>query len=119
MRRYLAARIAAALLVIFGVSLVTFLLTFLTGDPAEIMLPPGATATQIAKFRAEWGYDDPLAEQYWRFLRRAVRGDFGVSLRHGQSSLPLIAARLPATLQLTVTAMLIAIALGGSMISAG
>jgi ABC-type dipeptide/oligopeptide/nickel transport system permease component len=75
------------------------------------MLPPGATAQQIAKFRAEWGFDDPLPAQYWRFLRRAVQGDFGVSLRHGQSSLPLIAARLPATLQLTVTAMLLAIAL--------
>jgi ABC-type dipeptide/oligopeptide/nickel transport system permease component len=111
LRRYLAARVAAALLVIFGVSLVTFLLTFLTGDPAEIMLPPGATAVQIAKFRAEWGYDDPVEIQYWRFLRRAVQGDFGVSLRHGQSSLPLIAARLPATLQLTVTAMLLAIVL--------
>src|SRR5262245_31086353 len=75
------------------------------------MLPPGATAVQIAKFRAEWGFDDPLPVQYWRFLRRAVQGDFGVSLRHGQSSLPLIAARLPATFQLTVTAMLLAIAL--------
>jgi peptide/nickel transport system permease protein len=75
------------------------------------MLPPGATAAQIEKFRAEWGFDDPIALQYWRFLGRAVRGDFGVSLRHGQSSLPLIAARLPATLQLTVTAMLLAIVL--------
>src|SRR5262245_11035696 len=75
------------------------------------MLPPGATAEQIAKFRAAWGYDDPLPVQYWRFVSRAVHGDFGVSLRHGQSSLPLIAARLPATLQLTVTAMLLAIAL--------
>ena len=51
----------AAGLVVLGVSIVSFLLTFLTGDPAEIMLPPGATAQQIAKFRAEWGFDDPLA----------------------------------------------------------
>jgi ABC-type dipeptide/oligopeptide/nickel transport system permease component len=111
MRRYIAVRLATAILVIFGVSVVSFLLTFLTGDPAEIMLPPGATAQQIAHFRAEWGFDDPLPAQYWRFLRRAVQGDFGISLRHGQSSLPLIAARLPATLQLTVTAMLLAIVL--------
>src|SRR5262245_31604548 len=75
------------------------------------MLPPGATAAQIAKFRADWGFDDPLFVQYWRFLRRAVRGDFGNSLRHGQPSLPLIAARLPATLQLTATAMVLAIVL--------
>ena len=111
MRRYIAARLATAVLVILGVSVVSFFLTFLTGDPAEIMLPPGATAAQIEKFRAEWGFDDPLIVQYWRFLKRAVHGDFGISLRHGQQSLPLIAARLPATLQLTVTAMLLAIAL--------
>jgi peptide/nickel transport system permease protein len=110
-RAYVAARLATALLVIVGVSVVSFCLTFLTGDPAEIMLPQGATAAQIAKFRADWGFADPLPVQYWRFLRRAVHGDFGVSLRHGQSSLPLIAARLPATLQLTVTAMVLAIAL--------
>jgi peptide/nickel transport system permease protein len=110
-RRYIAARLATAVLVILGVSVVSFFLTFLTGDPAEIMLPPGATAAQIEKFRAEWGFDDPLIVQYWRFLKRAVHGDFGISLRHGQQSLPLIAARLPATFQLTVTAMLLAIAL--------
>ena len=111
MRAYIAARLATAVLVILGVSIVSFFLTFLTGDPAEIMLPPGATAAQIGKFRAEWGFDDPVIVQYWRFLKRAVYGDFGISLRHGQQSLPLIAARLPATLQLTVTAMLLAIAL--------
>jgi peptide/nickel transport system permease protein len=110
-RSYIAARLGTALLVVVGVSLVSFLLTFLSGDPAEIMLPPGATAQQIATFRAEWGFDDPLAVQYWRFLRRAVRGDFGVSLRHGQPSLPLIAARLPATFQLTLTAMVLAVGL--------
>ena len=111
MRAYIAARLATAVLVILGVSVVSFFLTFLTGDPAEIMLPPGATAEHIAKFRAEWGFDDPLPVQYWRFLRRAIHGDFGISLRHGQSSLPLIVARLPATFQLTVTAMLLAIVL--------
>lgn len=111
MRAYIAGRLATAVLVILGVSIVSFFLTFLTGDPAEIMLPPGATAAQIEKFRAEWGFDDPIIVQYWRFLKRAVHGDFGISLRHGQSSLPLIVARLPATLQLTVTAMLLAIVL--------
>jgi len=110
-RAYIAARLGTAVLVVLGVSVVSFVLTFLTGDPAEIMLPPGATAAQIAKFRTEWGFADPLPVQYWRFLRRAVHGDFGVSLQHGQSSLPLIAARLPATFQLTMTAMVLAIVL--------
>src|SRR4030095_3275251 len=89
LRAYIAARLATAVLVILGVSLVSFLLTFLTGDPAEIMLPPGATAEQITAFRVAWGFDDPLPVQYWRFLSRAVHGDFGVSLRHGQALLHL------------------------------
>ena len=111
MRRYIATRLVTAVLVVVGVSIISFLLTFLSGDPAEIMLPPGATAQQIATFRAQWGFDDPLAVQYWRFMRRALHGDFGNSLRHGQPSLPLIVARLPATFQLTVTAMTLAIVL--------
>jgi peptide/nickel transport system permease protein len=111
MRAYVVSRLATAVLVVFGVSIVSFFLTFLTGDPAEIMLPPGATGEQIARFRAEWGFDDPIPVQYWRFVSRAVQGDFGTSLRHGQPALPLIRDRLPATLQLTLTAIVLAICL--------
>jgi len=111
MRAYLVSRLATAVLVVFGVSIVSFFLTFLTGAPAEIMLPPGATGEQIARFRAEWGFDDPIPVQYWRFVSRAVQGDFGASLRHGQPALPLIRDRLPATLQLTLTAIVLAICL--------
>ena len=111
MTAYVARRLVLAVLVIVGVSVVTFFLTFLSGDPAELMLPPGATAEQMASFRREWGFDDPLYVQYWRFLSRAVRGDLGVSLRHGEPALPLIAERLPATFQLTLTAMVVAIVL--------
>ena len=63
----------------------------------------------MATFRHEWGFDDPIYVQYGRFLSRAVQGDLGTSLRHGQPALPLIAERLPATFQLTVTAMVLAI----------
>src|SRR5919199_5000704 len=110
-RTFVLSRVATALLVILGVSIVSFFLTFLSGDPAEIMLPQGATAEQIAQFKRAWGFDQPLPVQYWRFLERAVHGDFGTSLRHGQPSLPLIWDRLPATFQLTLTAMLLAIVL--------
>src|ERR671914_1021904 len=97
MRNYVLSRIATALLVILGVSVVSFFLTFLSGNPAEIMLPQGATAEQIAEFNRAWGFDQPLPVQYWRFLSRAVQGDFGTSLRHGQPALQLIWDRLPAT----------------------
>src|SRR5262249_60143979 len=61
--------------------------------------------------RANCGLAQPPPVQSGRFAKRALHGDFGVSLRHGPSSLPLLAARLPATLQLTVTAMFLAIVL--------
>jgi ABC-type dipeptide/oligopeptide/nickel transport system permease component len=108
---FVVRRALTSALVVLGVSVVTFFLTFLSGDPAELMLPTGATPEQMAAFRREWGFDDPLYVQYGRFLGRALGGDLGVSLRHGQPALPLIAERLPATLQLTVTAMLLAICL--------
>jgi len=111
MTAFIVQRALTSIIVVFGVSVVTFFLTFLSGDPAELMLPTGATPEQMAQFRREWGFDDPIYVQYGRFLSRAVQGDLGVSLRHGQPALPLIAERLPATLQLTVTAMLLAIGL--------
>ncbi|HZO32873.1 MAG TPA: ABC transporter permease [Chloroflexota bacterium] len=111
MTAYVVQRLLLAVLVVFGVSIVTFFLTFLSGDPAVLMLPPDASGEQIARFRAEWGFDKPIIVQYGNFLWRALQGDMGTSLRHGTPALPLIAERLPATLQLTVTAMLLAVAL--------
>jgi ABC-type dipeptide/oligopeptide/nickel transport system permease component len=108
---YVVQRLLLAVLVVFGVSIVTFFLTFLSGDPAVLMLPPDASGEQIARFRRDWGFDQPIIVQYGNFLWRALQGDMGTSLRHGTPALPLIAERLPATLQLTVTAMLAAILL--------
>jgi peptide/nickel transport system permease protein len=102
-------RLLLAVLVVFGVSIVTFFLTFLSGDPAVLMLPPDASSEQIVRFRHDWGFDDPIIVQYGRFLWRALQGDMGTSLRHGTPALPLIADRLPATFQLTLTAMAMAI----------
>lgn len=111
MTAYIVQRLLLAMLVVFGVSIVTFFMTFLSGDPAVLMLPPDASGEQIARFRSEWGFDRPIIEQYGTFLVRALQGDMGTSLRHGTPALPLIAERLPATLQLTVTAMVVAICL--------
>lgn len=111
MTGYVLQRLLLAILVIWGVSIITFFLTFLSGDPAVLMLPPDATAERVAQFRQEWGFDRPLIVQYGSFMLRALQGDLGTSLRHGTPALPLIAERLPATFQLTLTAMAIAILL--------
>lgn len=111
MRSYLLRRLWQSLLVLFGVSVVVFLILHLTGDPAALLLPPDATAEDIAKFRTAMGFDDPVAVQYVRFLKGAVRGDFGESLRHGEPAMGLVLERLPATFELAGAGLLIALTL--------
>jgi peptide/nickel transport system permease protein len=110
-KSYLLRRLWQSLLVIFGVSVVVFLILHLTGDPAALMLPPDATAEDIAKFRHDMGFDDPVAVQYVRFLKGAVRGDFGQSIRHGEPAMGLVVERLPATFELAGAGLVIALAL--------
>ncbi len=111
MRSYLRRRLWQSLLVLLGVSVVVFLILHLTGDPAALLLPPDATAEDIAKFRTAMGFDDPVAVQYVRFLKGAVRGDFGESLRHGEPAMGLVLERLPATFELAGAGLLIALGL--------
>ena len=111
MRSYLLRRLWQSLLVLFGVSVVVFLILHLTGDPAALLLPPDATAEDIARFRTAMGFDDPVAVQYVRFLKGAVRGDFGQSIRHGEPAMGLVVERLPATFELAGAGLLIAFTL--------
>ena len=72
----------------------------------------GASAARIAELRQELGLNDPLPVQYWRFIWGAVRGDLGRSIQSNRAVRDEIAAQLPATLQLTAAAMVVALALG-------
>ena len=92
MKSYLLRRLWQAVLVLFGVSVVVFLILHLTGDPAALLLPPDATAEDIARFRKAMGFDDPVAVQYLRFLKGALRGDFGEGMRRFRISLCSIRA---------------------------
>ncbi|MEK6716183.1 MAG: ABC transporter permease [candidate division NC10 bacterium] len=127
MTRYLAHRFWQSLLVLFGISLIVFILLHLTGDPAVLLMPPDATQEDIENFRKIMGFDDPLFlrwppwkymhppwrfladTQYGRFLKGAVLGDFGLSFRHQQPALGLVLERMPATLELTLAAMGLAV----------
>ena len=111
MRAYLVRRLLQSVLVLLGVSVVVFLILHLTGDPALLLLPPDASAEDVAKFREVMGFNDPVAVQYLRFLRGAVRGDFGESLRHGEPAMHLVLERLPATFELAGAGLLIAVGL--------
>jgi peptide/nickel transport system permease protein len=111
MTSYLVRRGWQSLLVLLGVSAVVFLILHLTGDPALLLLPPDATAEDITAFRKAMGFDDPVAVQYARFLKGALRGDFGQSVRHGEPALDLVLERLPATFELAGAGLLLALCL--------
>jgi ABC-type dipeptide/oligopeptide/nickel transport system permease component len=111
MKSYILRRLWQAVLVLFGVSVVVFAILHLTGDPAALLLPPDATAEDIARFRKAMGFDDPWIVQYGRFLTGAIQGNFGESLRHGEPAMGLVLERLPATFQLAGAGLLLALCL--------
>jgi peptide/nickel transport system permease protein len=111
MKIYFLRRLLQSLLVLFGVSFVVFLILYLTGDPALILLPPDASIEDVRRFREAMGFNDPFIVQYGRFLGGALRGDFGQSVRHGEPAFALVVERLPATFELSGAALLVALSL--------
>src|SRR5512140_2899656 len=90
-------------LVLGGVSTALFFLLRLSGDPAAVLAGPAASAEIIAGLRQQMGLNDPLWIQYFRFLGNAIHLDFGNSYRFTAPALPLVWARMPATLVLAIS----------------
>jgi peptide/nickel transport system permease protein len=97
---------------LIGVTIIIFSLTRLSGDPVLLMVPPEATKQDIEAMRKTLGLDKPIYAQYWVFISKAVRGDFGKSLRWNRSNLGLFLERFPNTLLLATAAMLFSIFVG-------
>lgn len=95
--------------VLFIISLIVFILVHVTGDPVVLMLPETATEADRAALTEALGLDRPLLVQYGLFLANALQGDFGTSFHYGQSALPLVLERLPASFELAFAAMALAI----------
>ncbi|MCC6642891.1 MAG: ABC transporter permease [Deltaproteobacteria bacterium] len=110
---YLLARTTRMLIVLLGLTLVVFVLLQLSGDPASVLAPPTATVEDRERIREDFGLNDSLPEQYARFAINAVRGDFGDSWKYRQPALQLVLGRMPATIELALAAVLIAIGFGG------
>src|SRR3989442_3726294 len=104
---YLVQRLAWALVLLVVTTLAVFVVVHLSGDPTALYVGPEGTRADYEMVRAALGFDRPLPDQYGRFLARAVRADFGRSLRHQQPTLPLVLERFPATLRLAPPAMLL------------
>ncbi|MFZ7127454.1 MAG: nickel ABC transporter permease [Desulfobacterales bacterium] len=106
---YLLKRLWHTVFVIIGISMISFFFIHLSGDPVMLMLPADASHQEIEALREQLGFNDPLYVQYFRFVARAVRGDFGKSLYYKVPAMELILERLPASLELATAAMLIAL----------
>jgi peptide/nickel transport system permease protein len=110
---YIARRLALALLVLLSVSIITFVISrVVPSDPAALWVGPHPTKDQIAAARTKLGLDKPLHVQYLRYMRDLLHGDFGVSVQSHQPILTDLKTYLPATLELVITAMMIAVLVG-------
>jgi len=107
MPRYIASRLVQMVITIFIVSLVVFFLVRLKGDPVSILAPETFNEAQKEALRRAWGLDRPLWEQYLTFLRKAVTGDFGMSIEYRIPAMDLVLQRLKWTYLLAGVAALI------------
>ena len=112
MLAFILRRLAQAVIVMLAVAFIAFMLFQYVGDPVTNLLGQDATPQQRAQLRADLGLDQPFAVQFARFVGNAVRGEFGLSLRQGRKVSSLIVERLPATLELSTCAALIALGFG-------
>ena len=112
MLAFVLRRLIQAVLVMVTVAFFAFLLFQYVGDPVAFLLGQDAQPEQIRQLRADLGLDQPFFVQFWHFLLNAAQGEFGLSLRQGAKVSVLIAERFPATMELALIAVFLAVALG-------
>lgn len=113
MLKTIAKRIAQSIITLFLVVTFTFILTrMIPGDPAQTMLGPQADVASIEKLRIELGLDKSIGEQYLMYMKDVLQGDFGKSYLHNKDVMQIIIERIPNTLVLTLTSMVIALVIG-------
>jgi len=110
--RIILMKIGQSILLIIGVLIIVFFMVRLTGDPAALMVSRDASPQEIAAFRESMGLDRPLADQFVEYMTGVFRGDLGDSLRLRLPNVDLITQRLPATLELALSALIFAIVVG-------
>lgn len=109
---FILRRLAQSILVLAVMSLLVFVGVYAIGNPIDMLISPDADQLERARTIAAFGLDKPLWQQYFIFIQQALSGDLGRSFSFGTSALALILERLPATLELAISAILIAILLG-------
>lgn len=113
MKQYIVKRLLSGIIVLFGLSVFTFLLIHLIpGDPVRIMLGQRATVEQIESLRGELGLNKPLVVQYLDYASGVLKGDLGTSLKTGRPVSTEIADRFPATAKMAVASLVVAVVIG-------
>lgn len=110
--KYFISRLVEAAFSVWGVVTVIFIIVRLSGDPAVLMLPIGATDKELDAFRHAMGLDLPLLTQYFNYLGRLFSGDFGTSYLHGRDALSIVLERMPATIELAVVSLSLGAVIG-------
>jgi len=111
--RLTLSRLLTTLITLIGVAVIVFVvIRVVPGNPIAMMLPPGASAADIDRLKALYGLDKSIAEQFLIWFGNVLHGDFGTSITTRQPVVSLVLDRLPATLELSVMALLIAVAIG-------
>ncbi len=114
MLAFVIRRLGQSLLVLFAMSLLVFASVYLIGNPADILISMDADQAERTRLAHAMGLDRSLPLQYAQFLWRALQGDLGQSFVHGVPAVALVFERLPATLELAVVAMAIAMGIGAA-----
>lgn len=113
-------RLSTTAVTLIGVAVIVFfVIRVVPGNPIAMMLPPGATEEDIARLTAHYGLDKSIPEQFLIWCQGVLRGDFGTSITSRQPVLGLVLGRLPATLELSVMALVIAVLIGGAVALTG
>jgi peptide/nickel transport system permease protein len=109
MQRYIIIRLVQSIFVLFAVSIIVFALARASGNPLILMLPLDAEPEAFEILAKHWGLDQPYYLQYWKFISNAVQGDFGDSFKWpGHTAIELVGTRLVASLELILTALILA-----------
>jgi peptide/nickel transport system permease protein len=112
MTAFILRRLAQSAGVILAMIVIVFFGVNVVGDPTYILVSPDMTQDQVEETRRGLGLDRPIYEQFWIFLKGALSGDLGRSFVHGEPAIQLILSRMPATLELALVALVLAVVIG-------
>jgi len=109
MKRYVLRQLVQLVVVIIGISILSFGILYVLGDPVLLLLPQNAGKEEYERYHRLLGLDQPLYVQYWKFATKAVQGDFGKSWYADTPAFRLVLERMPPTIYLTSAGLLVAL----------